>query len=64
MSPSSGARSGTKPSRSDRRGGSGRVGPILLKCGHETHALEPVAIFPDRRKLYSCPNGCGLQEPK
>ena len=35
--PSSGARSGTKPSRSERGAGSGRVGATALACGHETH---------------------------
>lgn len=58
MSPSSGARSGTKPNR-PRPGGTGAVGSTKLACGHETH-LEPVAIFPNRRKLWSCPEGCGL----
>lgn len=32
-----------------------------LACGHTT-GLAPVAIYPDRRKLYDCPQGCGLQK--
>jgi hypothetical protein len=32
--PSSGARSGTRPSRSERGAGTGRVGPTLLACDH------------------------------
>lgn len=32
--PSSGARAGTAPSRSERGAGDGRVGPRFLTCGH------------------------------
>lgn len=34
-----------------------------LMCGHEAHG-QPVAIYPNRRKLYVCPQGCGLQKGK
>lgn len=37
---------------------------VNLVCGHQTGA-HPVAIFPDRRKMYACPEGCkGLQKAK
>lgn len=35
----------------------------LLVCGHYAHG-QPVAIYPNRRKLYACPKGCGLQKAK
>lgn len=59
--PTSGARSGTQPSRSDRGAGTGRIGPLTLRCGHHTHDDEPVVVYPSGRRLYRCPNGCGLQ---
>lgn len=34
----------------------------LLKCGHETSAQPLATTF--GRKLYVCPKGCGLKEPK
>ena len=34
-----------------------------LVCGHTAQG-QPVAIYPDRRKLYNCPKGCGLQKAK
>ncbi|RDI73283.1 hypothetical protein Gocc_2883 [Gaiella occulta] len=58
--PSSGARSGTTPSRAARGAGTGTVGPLPLACGHATHTPEPVVVFPGGRKLYQCPGGCGL----
>jgi hypothetical protein len=33
---------------------------VTLKCGHTTQA-QPVVIHPSKRKLYRCPDGCGLQ---
>jgi hypothetical protein len=58
--PSSGARSGTKPNRPGASG-NGRVGPIRLTCGHETHAAAPVVTAPRVvDSLWQCPNGCGL----
>lgn len=62
MSPNSGARSGTKPSRRERGAGDGRLlAPVKLACGHEGPA-EPVAVFPGGRRMYACPKGCGLQK--
>lgn len=60
--PSSGARSGTRPNR-PKAAGDGRVGAAKLKCGHETHGL-PIAVYPGGRKLYRCPDGCGLQRSR
>lgn len=34
-----------------------------LVCGHVAQG-QPVAIYPNRRKLYNCPQGCGLQKAK
>ena len=59
--PSSGARSGTKPSRTGRGAGDGSVGPTLLRCGHETH--KPPLVT-GAKTLWSCPEGCGLQRRK
>lgn len=59
--PSSGARSGTKPSRSTRGAGSGATGGTTLACGHTDHR-PPVAIYPSGRTLHRCPTGCGLQD--
>ena len=39
------------------------AGGTLLVCGH-TARSQPVAIYPSRRKLYACPEGCGLQKDK
>lgn len=61
--PSSGARSGTSPSRSERGAGDGRVGGRPLLCGHVTHAADPVAGS-GRRSLWRCPEGCGLYKQK
>lgn len=64
MTPASGARSGTRPSRSERGAGDGKVGGTPLKCGHESHGYALV-VHPDTRKnLYGCPKGCGLQRRK
>lgn len=58
--PASGARSGTRPSRSERGAGDGRVGGTPLVCGHDTVA-DPTVSFPDATKnLFQCPSGCGL----
>jgi hypothetical protein len=56
--PSSGARSGTKPSRNDRGQGDGTVGATDLACGHATHD-EHIVSGPSG-KLWRCPEGCGL----
>ena len=52
--PSSGARSGTPPSR-DRSAGDGSAdpGPPMLKCGHQADS-EPVIVFPANKKRYWC----------
>jgi hypothetical protein len=57
MAPSSGARSGTNPSRSERGAGDGRVGSTKLRCGHETD--EPPVVT-GQKTLYRCPEGCGF----
>lgn len=49
-----------------RRGGKTLVESahkVKLLCGHETTGF-PVAIYPSRRELYVCPEGCGLQKSK
>lgn len=58
--PSSGARSSTRPSRSGRGAGDGRVGdrPVALSCGHYTTRAP---LTTGARVLYSCPEGCGLK---
>lgn len=61
--PSSGARSGTRPSRAGRGGGRGDVGATPLACSHETH-LGPVARGQGSLRLYLCPQGCGLVRRK
>lgn len=61
--PSSGARSGTRPSRNDRGAGDGRSSQVALKCGHGTY-MEPVWVSPDGTKTYRCPDGCGLVKGK
>ena len=64
--PSSGARSGTSPSRAERGAGSGALsGWLVLACGHRVASdATPAVVFADRRKLYHCPElGCGLEEP-
>lgn len=56
--PSSGARSGTRPSRSSRGAGDGSISPgIALACGH-TASGAPVVAFATGRKLYRC-DTCG-----
>jgi len=64
MSPSSGARSGTVPSRSQRGAGDGRMSTTThkLSCGHQTFEA-PVSAGPSG-KWYRCPEGCGLQKQK
>ena len=54
--PSSGARSGTRPSRLIRGAGDGRVmRRRSLRCGHSVDAeAQPVAVAGGRR-WYSCP---------
>lgn len=32
---------------------------MKLKCGHVAKG-HPVAIYPDRRELWRCPESCGL----
>lgn len=39
-----------------------RYSAVTLECGHGTDA-QPVSIFPGGRKLYRCPEGCGLGKP-
>lgn len=39
------------------------AGGTELKCGHVAYS-QPVAIYPNKRKLYACPKGCGLQKSK
>ena len=34
-----------------------------LVCGHYA-TTQPIAVFPNKRKLYRCPKGCGLQKSK
>ena len=34
-----------------------------LVCGHFARS-QPIAIYPSQRKLYDCPEGCGLQKDK
>ena len=61
--PSSGASSGTQPSRSSRGAGDGSPTGLELKCGHRTDD-EPVVVYPGGRKLWRCPEGCGLVKKK
>lgn len=58
----SGARSGTPPSG----GGSGLPdpGPPMLRCGHQAYTVEPVMIFPGRKKRYWCDQCRSLVAPK
>jgi len=52
--PSSGARSGTPPSRAGRGAGTGKIEEtILLKCGHQAEA-EPVIVYPLNSRRYWC----------
>lgn len=56
--PSSGARSGTRPSRNDRGAGVGDLPrTVLLACGHETFASP---VITGTVTKYACPDGCGL----
>ncbi len=54
--PSSGARSGTPPSRNDRGAGRGGMdpGPPMLRCGHQADSVDPVVVFPAQKKRYWC----------
>jgi hypothetical protein len=58
--PSSGARSGTHPSRTARGAGDGTPAwrAVSLACGHETSG-EPLAQVGAKR-IYVCPEGCGI----
>lgn len=58
--PASGARSGTKPSRAGRGGGSGRPAGLPLLCGHDTTAAATASFTDTRKNLFQCPQGCGL----
>lgn len=53
--PSSGARSGTRPSRSERGAGTGRVGKWLLACGCEVDELDLVSTKPNGVRIFRCP---------
>lgn len=60
--PSSGARSGTKPSRKGRGAGDGAVmEKMKLACGHWVSQPQVLAVKANGTKLYSCPE-CGLQK--
>jgi hypothetical protein len=61
--PSSGARSGTRPSRRSRGAGDGKIGPntVTLSCGHTTNRPP---LTSGAKTLYSCPEGCGLKAAK
>lgn len=61
--PSSGARSGTNPSRSERGAGTGGPAAVKLKCGHETYD-EYIVKYPGGQTVYRCPEGCGLVKRK
>lgn len=57
MTSSSGVPGGTQPSQSQPTVGR------ELACGHTIpQQTGPVVIFPTRRRLYECPEGCGLVE--
>lgn len=63
MTPTSGARSGTKPGRHDGRGaGTGKVMQTRkLACGHTIdRRLQPLATRHDGLGLYTCPHDCRL----
>lgn len=34
---------------------------VNLECGHGTDS-PPVTIFPGGKKMYRCPDGCGLMK--
>lgn len=53
--PSSGARSGTRPSRRERGAGDGRVGPTRMRCGCELNSPEEVSRYPGGKRIYRCP---------
>lgn len=61
--PSSGARSGTRPSRNDRGAGDGGTSGVQLKCGHVTFD-EYIVKYPGGQTVYRCPEGCGLVKRK
>lgn len=61
MSPASGARSGTQPSRSERGAGTGQLGSYRLTCGHAAQGAEAVvAASRPLDSLWQCSQGCGL----
>jgi len=61
--PSSGARSGTKPNRPSAAG-DGSIGRgVELKCGHVADG-EEITRYPGGRRVYRCPEGCGLIDAK
>jgi hypothetical protein len=39
------------------------MGGRELTCGHSTED-EPIVVYPGGRKLYRCPEGCGLVKGK
>jgi hypothetical protein len=61
--PSSGARSGTAPSRSERGAGTGSLGSYRLTCGHPATGSEAVVATPNAMdSLWRCSQGCGLMK--
>jgi hypothetical protein len=63
--PSSGARSGTKPSRSGRGAGDGRVAILVpLVCGHDMPAEKTPIATSRTDRFYVCSSGCGVQKAK
>jgi hypothetical protein len=36
-------------------------GAVELQCGHATMAAA-IVVFDNGRRLYDCPEGCGLQD--
>jgi hypothetical protein len=57
--PASGARSGTRPSRSSRGAGDGRVGAKRsLECGHGAPVEQLPIMVGGGKSWYSCP-ACG-----
>lgn len=61
--PSSGARSGTRPSRSERGAGTGAPEGRELACGHKTFD-EHISSAPNGGKRWRCPEGCGIVRAK
>lgn len=63
--PSSGARSGTKPSRNDRGAGDGRLeGRRSLACGHGCPSGQLPIMVGNGKTFYVCPDGCGVVRAK